>query len=108
MDIDEIRSKAKRKGVIAGGIWLIVFGLIPLLIWIVYKPDTFFKAISNRDFYGWLEGYLFLLLIAYVIFYALSYYGTKKKLMEDEKTREDNELREKMIEFLDRQNQTNK
>lgn len=80
MDIDEIRSKAKRKGLIAGGIWLIVFGLIPLLIWIIYKPDTFFKAISNRDFYGWLEGYLFLLLIVFAIFYALSYYGTKKNL----------------------------
>ena len=54
MDIDEIRSKAKRKGLIAGGIWLIVFGLIPLIAWIIYKPDTFFKAITNRDFYGWL------------------------------------------------------
>lgn len=55
-----------------------------------------------------LKRYLFLLLVAYAIFYALSYYGTKKKLMEDEKTREDNELREKMMEFLDKQNQTNK
>jgi len=120
MDIDEIRSKAKRNGLKAGGIWVILCLLPLVIIFFMYpNPERFLHALlqpfEGTGILAILLGgcplggvFIIITILAFALFYSLAYYGTKKKLMEHEKTREDNELREKMMEFLDKQNQTNK
>ena len=101
--LDEIDEEAKAKGTKAFWIWFLVWAAIIFCIVIwghMMNPDLTVFEIA----FDFLPMMVFVFLSS-IIFYALGYYGTKKK-MKEENEQEEREKREehyrKMEEMLEK------
>lgn len=105
MDIDEIRKQASKKaatfmGVVLGGI---IF-CTPLLYLLIEDKSiditTFISRMKNDPYplYDFLLSMVWIYLIGFLIMKFL----IQRKLEKDEKTREDNEMREKLYKYFEK------
>lgn len=106
MDIDEIRKQASKKaatfmGGVLGSVILCTPPLLYLLIEDKSMDITMFISRMKNDPYP-LYDFLLSMVWIYLIGFLIMKFLFQRKLEKDEKTREDNEMREKLYKYFEK------
>ena len=104
MDIDEIRKQASKKAAtFMGGVLGSVILCTPLLYLLIEDKSmdiTMFISRMKNDPYP-LYDFLLSMVWIYLIGFLIMKFLIQRKLEKDEKTREDNEMREKLYKYFE-------